>query len=64
MILIAVCLSKKVKTGTLFTTPHHPETATNAIQGWDKNKVTKYPEFKVTVVKIEALILYLSGRWQ
>ncbi|MEI6895909.1 MAG: formate dehydrogenase subunit alpha [Psychromonas sp.] len=53
-ISIAVKLSKKVKEGTLFTTFHHPDTAINAIQGWDKDKATKCPEFKVTAVKISA----------
>lgn len=52
-ISIPVQLSKKVKMGTLYTTFHHPETAINAIQGWDKDKATKCPEFKVTAVKIK-----------
>ncbi|MGL1956037.1 MAG: formate dehydrogenase subunit alpha [Colwellia sp.] len=53
-ISMKIRLSKKVKIGTLYTTFHHPETTINAIQGWDKDKVTKCPEFKVTAVKIEA----------
>lgn len=53
-ISITVRLSKKVKMGTLFTTFHHPDTGINAIQGWNKDKDTKCPEFKVTAVKIEA----------
>lgn len=52
-ISIEVRVSKKVKVGSLFTTFHHPDTAINAIQGWDKDKVTKCPEFKVTAVKLE-----------
>ncbi|MCP4324361.1 MAG: formate dehydrogenase subunit alpha, partial [Alteromonadales bacterium] len=53
-ISIEVRLSKKVKVGTLFTSFHHPDTAINAVQGWDKDKATSCPEFKVTAVKIAA----------